>query len=393
MLAALLMLASACGSNGSAEPTPSVPSPTITATPTRPPTATPPSPRPTCAERTLEGMNLDERVGQLFLFGLAGDTLAPEEAAAIRAQHFGSVWLTRTSHAGVDGVKAVADDVQALAPKATAGVGFFFAANQEGGLIQALRGPGFSTIPTAEDQGRLDQGTLRQDAERWGREMLGAGVTLNFAPVADVVPPGTDQQNQPIGVLHREYGHDPQTVAPAVTAFIKGMRAAGVATTAKHFPGLGRVEGNTDQTANVVDTVTTSDDPYLESFKAAVDAGVPFVMVALATYTKFDPDHLAAFSPVVMQLLREQLGFKGVIVSDDLGATEAVASIDPGKRAVDFLQAGGDLVITRGLDASIQMAGAVLAKATTDLSFRQLVDAAALGVLQAKQDHGLLRCE
>jgi beta-N-acetylhexosaminidase len=268
-----------------------------------------------------------------------------------------------------------------------------FAANQEGGLIQALRGPGFSTIPTAEDQGTLPSDTLQKDAKQWGEEMAAAGVNMNFAPVADVVPAGTEQQNQPIGVLHRGYGNDPDAVGRAVVAFIRGMQGAGVATTAKHFPGLGRVEGNTDQTADVVDTVTGPEDPYLGSFKDAVGAGVPFVMVALATYTRIDPDHLAAFSPVVMQLLREQIGFDGVIVSDDLGATAAVAAIDPGVRAIHFLEAGGELVITRGLDASNQMAGAVLAKATADPSFRSLVDAAAEHVLQAKASYGLLGCE
>jgi beta-N-acetylhexosaminidase len=338
-------------------------------------------------------MSLDERVGQLFLFGLAGDSLAPDEAAAIRAHHFGSVWFTRTTHAGVDGVRSATDAVQALAPEATRRVGFFFAANQEGGLIQALRGSGFSTIPTAEDQGTLSADTLEKDARQWGEEMAAAGVNMNFAPVADVVPAGTEQQNQPIGVLHRGYGNDPETVGRAVAAFIHGMEGAGVATTAKHFPGLGRVEGNTDQTADVVDTVTRPDDPYLASFKDAVGAGVPFVMVALATYTRIDPDHLAAFSPVVMRLLRQQVGFDGVIVSDDLGATEAVASIDPGTRAIDFLEAGGELVITRGLDASNQMADAVVARAAADPAFRSLVDAAAEHILEAKASYGLLGCE
>ena len=76
---------------------------------------------------------------------------------------------------------------------------------------------------------------------------------------------------------------------------------AGVATTAKHFPGLGRVRGNTDFTSNVVDTVTTADDPYLQSYEAAIRAGAPFVMVSLATYTRLDPTHLAVFSARVMQ--------------------------------------------------------------------------------------------
>jgi beta-N-acetylhexosaminidase len=337
-------------------------------------------------------MNLGERVGQLFLLGLAGDDLAPEEAAAIKAQHFGSVWFTRTTHAGVDGVRAVTRSVQALAPEATRRVGFFFAANQEGGLIQALQGPGFSTIPSAEGQGTLDPATLQQDADRWGREMALAGVNMNFAPVADVVPPGADQVNQPIGVLHRGYGHDPQTVGSAVVAFIQGMQGAGIATTAKHFPGLGRVVGNTDNTSGVVDDVTGPDDPYLEPFSQAIQAGAPFVMVALATYTRIDPDHLAAFSPAVMDLLRHDLGFKGVIVSDDLGATKAVEGIDPGLRATAFLEAGGDLMIVRGLGVAIQMQRAVVSKATSDPGLRSLVDAAALRILEAKQAHGLLSC-
>ena len=127
-----------------------------------------------------------------------------------------------------------------------------------------------------------------------------AGVNLDLAPVADVVPPGKDATNAPIGQLKREYGHDPSTAASHVTAFIAGMKQAGVATTAKHFPGLGRVVGNTDFTGDVVDSVTTRNDPYLAPFAAAVGAGVPFVMVSLATYTQIDPDHLAVFSPAVI---------------------------------------------------------------------------------------------
>jgi beta-N-acetylhexosaminidase len=180
-------------------------------------------------------------------------------------------------------VRKVADAVQALATEdATAGVGFFVTANQEGGLIQALAGLGFSTIPSAVAQGKLQPADL-QTMAAWGRHLLAAGVNLDFAPVADVVPAGTAAQNAPIGELKREYGGDPSVVATHVVAFIEGMREAGVATTVKHFPGLGRVKGNTDFTSSVVDTVTTSDDPYLRPFARAVDIHVPFVMISLAT--------------------------------------------------------------------------------------------------------------
>ena len=218
------------------------------------------------------------------------------------------------------------------------------------------------------------------------------GSNLDFAPVADVVPPGTDATNAPIGALMREYGHDPLTAGSHAAAFIAGMTSAGVATTAKHFPGLGRVTNNTDFSAGVVDTVTTANDPYLDSFRDTITAGVPFVMVALATYTQIDPAHLAAFSSTVIDgLLRGKLGFRGVVVSDSLTAA-AVSSMPPGQRAIDFLLAGGDLIVARSATAVVAMVAAVQARAATYTAFAKLVDNAALPVLEAKQAAGLLPC-
>jgi beta-N-acetylhexosaminidase len=303
------------------------------------------------------------------------------------------MWFTETTTAGTASVRAVADSIQDLATKAnTARIRFFVAANQEGGQIQALRGPGFSTIPPAVDQGMLAPSKLRAEARVWGAELLAAGVNLNFAPVLDVVPAGTESQNEPIGGLERQYGSTPGTVGAHGVAFLQGMAGAGVTTTAKHFPGLGRVEGNTDFTAHVVDTVTTPDDPFLDPFARAIQAQVPMVMVALATYTKIDPNRLAVFSPVVMRLLRRTLGFDGVIVSDDLGATEAVSTIPAGSRAVDFLQAGGDLIISKFVEPAEEMAIAVLARAESDPAFRSRVDDAVMRVLMAKEASNLLPC-
>ena len=339
-------------------------------------------------------MTVAQRIGQLFLLGLADDRLGPSEVGAIRDQHVGSVWFTQKSSIGVDGIRAVADAIQAEAsPASTAGVGFFVAANQEGGLVQALQGPGFSTIPSAVIQGRQTVEALTSAARRWGKELKSAGVNLDFAPVFDVVPVSGESTNQPIGVLQREYGHTPMTAGSHAAAVVQGMTAAAVATTAKHFPGLGRVVGNTDFSAGVIDDVTTPKDPYLGSFAAAVGAGVPFVMVALATYTKIDPAHLAAFSPIVIgQLLRRDLGFQGVVMSDDLGATKAVASMAPGDRAVEFLLAGGDLIVSKTVRTTVAMVAAMQARAASDTSFAARVDDAALRILTAKQAAGLLPC-
>jgi len=346
-----------------------------------------------CVAQVYGRLTQAQRVGQLFLVGLSANAAGPITTAALRQYHFGSLLLGMDSSAGVSALATATARMQSLAtPAITGGAGFFIAANQEGGQIQALTGPGFSDMPPALIQGSWSVSMLRQQAAVWGGELKAAGVNLDLAPVMDVVPPGTADTNAPIGKLEREFGFNPQTNGAHGAAFIAGMASAGVATSAKHFPGLGRVTGNTDFTSNVVDTVTTPDDPYLDSFRAAIGAGVPFVMVALATYTKIDPSTLAVFSPVVMRLLRSQFGFGGVIISDDLGDAIAVSAIPAGERAIDFLDAGGDMITSQSLPPAETMASAVLSKAATDASFRAVVNAAVLRILAAKAAYGLLPC-
>jgi beta-N-acetylhexosaminidase len=346
-----------------------------------------------CVAQVYGQLTQAQRVGQLFLVGLSGDTAGPVTEAALRQYHFGSLLLGSDTAAGVAGVGAATTFMQSLATGAnTGGARFFIAANQEGGQIQPLTGSGFSTMPSALTQGSWPVATLRAQAKTWGGELAAAGVNLDLAPVMDVVPPGQAASNAPIGQVDREFGFDPAGNGAHGAAFIEGMAQAGVATTAKHFPGLGRVTGNTDFTSGVVDSVTTASDPYLDSFRAAIDAGVPFVMVAEATYTRIDPSSLAVFSPVIMRVLRSRLGFGGVIVSDDLGQAQAVAAVPAGQRAIRFLSAGGDLVTSQTLGPAEVMASAVLAKTAADPSFGAVVDAAVRRVLAAKQAYGLLSC-
>src|SRR6202000_3408587 len=106
-------------------------------------------------------------------------------------------------------------------------------------------GPGFATMPSELAQGQSSLATERTSAAQWGSELKAAGVNLDLAPVMDVVPQGTASANAPIGELDREFGYDPATNGTHGVAFIQGLAQAGVAATAKHFPGLGRVAGNT----------------------------------------------------------------------------------------------------------------------------------------------------
>jgi beta-N-acetylhexosaminidase len=350
-------------------------------------------PAPSAAEVRLDRMSLAQQVGQLFMVGTPADRADRRTSAQIRRLHVGNVMLTGRSYDGVRPPARVSRTMQAqVSKRATARVRLFVGTDQEGGLVRVLQGPGFSQIPTALEQGRWRPAKLRTAAGRWAGEMRRVGVNLDLAPVLDTVPsPRAARHNPPIGVFDREFGYTPEVVTDHGLAVVRGMADGQVATAVKHFPGLGRVRANTDTSANVVDRVTRRDDPYLEPFRAAVEAGTPFVMMSTARYTRLDPKRPAAFSPYVIgTMLRGDLGFGGVVISDDLSDARQVVHIPAGQRAVRFIGAGGDLVLLVHPQTLPPMYRAVLERARDDKAFRAQVEASALRILTAKERQGLL---
>jgi len=342
-------------------------------------------------EGVLASMTLGQRVGELLMVGTPTEGASAEARAAIGHYHVGGVILMGNSAKGRRSVSATTAALQRRATAAaTAGTGLLIATDQEGGQVQRLTGPGFSSMPTALSQGSWSVPTLQTRARGWAGELRAAGINLDLAPVADTVPARDAGANLPIGHWQRELGHRPAQVAGHAAAIVRGMRAAGVATAAKHFPGLGRVRGNTDFAATVVDRVTRRHDPYLRPFAATVRAGVPFMMMSLATYPRLDKTAPAAFSHrIVQRMLRRGLGFDGVVVSDSLTAV-AAQRYPAGQRAVRFVRAGGDLALVPEVAPIATMYAALLATARRDPAFRTRVDDAALHVLRAKQALGLL---
>ena len=342
------------------------------------------------AQAVFNRMTQAQRIGQLFMVGGAATGVSSGTLSAISSYHVGNVILTGRSARGVSATRAITNGLQARAGSAaTGGVPLFISSDQEGGYVQVLSGPGFSAIPQALTQGGWAVATLQAAAQQWGGQLTAAGLNQNLAPVMDTVPVG--QVNPPIGYYNREYGHTPDVVAPHGAAVVRGMAQAGVATTLKHFPGLGRVTANTDTTAGVTDNVTTSTDAYLAPFKAGIQAGAPFVMMSSAYYHLIDPGRPAVFSPTIIgSILRSQLGFRGVVISDDLGSAKQVAAWTPGQRAVNFLDAGGDMVLTVDPSLIPAMVDAVSARVSSDSAFRSKVNAAALLVLKVKQARGLI---
>lgn len=343
-----------------------------------------------CAD-VVAGLSLSEQVGQTIMVAQSSTQASKAGRAAVRRLHLGSVVLLGNSTAGRARTARLTDDLRDGVGKVD-GVGLLVAADQEGGLVQRLKGPGFGTIPSARTQAGWSDGTLRRRAKTWSKELAGAGIDLNLAPVADVVPTSVGPANEPIGALRRGYGPRPAVVARKTVAVVEGMHDGGTATAVKHFPGLGRVRGNTDTTAKVVDATTTRHDALLAGFRSDVEHGTELVMLSSATYTKIDAKRPATYSStVVAGMLRHDLGFLGVVVSDDL-LGRALASTPVRTRGVRFLDAGGDLALVGSTSAAAEVHDGLLDRARSDPAFRTRVTQSATRVVELKAGQGLASC-
>lgn len=367
--------------------------PSQSATPSQDPSQTPatqptPSAQPSTAEKTLASMTLEERIGQVLMVGIPATGSTAADRSTIAAHELGNVFLKGRSSAGTAGTAAVVKRVEATISGALeTDVEAFVATDQEGGYVQVLKGSGFSTLPTALTQGSWAAATLRDRATTWGNELAKAGINVNLAPVADTVPSAAfAPSNAPIGYWKREFGYDTGTVSAATQAFSAGMLAAGVDPVIKHFPGLGRVTKNTDTAKNVTDTKTTRDDPYLKPFTDGIAAGNDWVMVSNAYYSKIDAKNIAPFSSTIMRsMLRDDLGFEGIIISDDMCAAAQLGPWAGGTRAQRFFEAGGTMLLCVDAVDVPGMAEALRSKATSDPAFAETINDAALRVLKVKE--------
>lgn len=353
------------------------------------------SPTPTAHEGTtkaqelLDTLSSQEKIGQILMAGIQATGATAQDRANISENSLGNVFLRGRSTAGVAETKNVVDRVKkSVAAGQHVEIEAWVSTDQEGGLVQVLKGNGFSKIPSGKTQGSWSTQRLEQSAAKWAQELAKAGINVNLAPVADTVPSaGFAASNAPIGYFGREYGFTPQAVSDFTRAFSLGMKEAGVAPVVKHFPGLGRVTKNTDVAKNVTDTKTTRNDPYLGPFKDAIVDGNDWVMVSNAYYSKIDPKNIAPFSSTIMRgMLREDLGFTGLIISDDVCDATQLSPWNLATRATRFFEAGGTVLLCVESSKTASMAKSLNTKVAQDPAFAALIDAAALKVLESKLD-------
>ena len=336
----------------------------------------------------LEGWTMEQKVGQLLMVG--AETSGAQKAAldAVSAHHIGNVFIAKPTRSGADAVRDVVASLTGLVgPETTHSTPMLVATDQEGGEVQVLSGSGFSEIPSAMDQSTQSRDQLVAAARTWGKELADVGVNMNLAPVVDLVDIPRPTTNEPIGKWGREYGHDAATVSSQAGAFAEGMQASKVIPTYKHFPGLGRVTANTDTSAGVVDSTTNrSTDAAVGVFANAIAAGAQVIMVSSATYTLIDASAPAVFSSkIVTEMLRTEMGFSGVVITDDVSAAAQVQGVAAGDRAVQAIRAGCDIVLASA-DPTVaaDMVKAIIAAAQSDPAFAARVDESATRVLALK---------
>ncbi|MEU7861538.1 beta-N-acetylhexosaminidase [Nonomuraea sp. NPDC049141] len=396
----LVMALAACAGGGGA--------PAGAAPATRPEVATPATTQPTqpsrpSPSRSGEGadlrlvvskMSVEEKVGQLFmpvLYGTAPGTVSGENQARYGVQtpakvvaryHLGGVILFPANIQGVDQVVNLTNGLQ----QASKGVPLLIGTDQENGLVSRM-GALMTDFPGASEVGATkDTALARAVAKATGEELRAVGVNLDFAPVADV---NVDPRNPVIG--KRAFGDQPGEVAKMVAASVKGFRDAKVAATAKHFPGHG--DTNIDShTGLPVIKHTKQQWERIDAppFKAAIAAGVDAVMSAHIVFPKLDPsrDPATLSKPILTGLLRNKLGFQGVISTDALNMEGVRKKYNDAEIPVRAIQAGADLLL---MPNDLPKAyNAVLAAVKSGKISQQRLDESVTRLLKLKQGRGLL---
>lgn len=337
-----------------------------------------PDPIAARAQELLDGMTLEEKVGQMFI------ARCPEtDAAQLAADYhlggyilFGRDFKDKTA-------EQVTTDIQSYQDAAE--IPLLIAVDEEGGTVNRvssnpnLRSSHFRSPQSLYSEGGLE--LVRSDAQEKCRLLESLGININFAPVCDV------SQDPADFIYDRTLGRDAQETSQYVAAVVETMAEEGMGSVLKHFPGYGN---NTDTHTGVAyddrpyDTFLTSD--FLP-FQAGIAAGADMVLVSHNIVSAMDEASPASLSPEVHRVLREDLGFTGVIVTDDLVMDGVRDFAGDDEAAVLAVQAGNDLLCCTDFQTQVP---AVLAAVESGEITEEQIDAAVLRVLTMKLRLGIL---
>jgi beta-N-acetylhexosaminidase len=327
-------------------------------------------------------MPVGRKVAQLFLLGFQGQDLTAPIFQRLRALDLGGIVLDRPNYSSGDQLAALAGEAAVIA-RQERHVAPWVIAPQEGGEFNA-----FPDLPPATAAAELASAAEAFDeARRAAATLRGLGVNGVLAPVADVAPP------EGIALGARAYSDDPRDVASYVTASVEAYRAARVLTAPGHFPGLGSGTEDTrfgpSQVSASLDQLSARD---LVPFRAAIRAGAPAILIGNGLYVTDDFVTPATMSrALTTELLRGELGFQGIAITDDLADPPITALTSIPSAAVRAVQAGADLLYISGPPGEQQAAYDAVLRAVQrgKIGRGRLMDAV-LRNLSVKRDYALV---
>ncbi|MCW2947654.1 MAG: glycoside hydrolase family 3 domain protein [Actinoallomurus sp.] len=376
-IAAAAMAASACGASGARSDT----RPADHASARRP---APPTPTVDPVAATVQRMSLADKVGQLFMPTIPGATPAPG-AAVIRRYHLGGVIYFPENLRTARQTAELSNGLQRAAMKS--GVPLLISTDEEQGPVSRL--PYITRFPASKSLASTahPDDDVRTAARVTGEELRAVGINQDLAPDADV---NVNPRNPVIGV--RSFGADPQKVAHLVGVAIDAYRATGVAATAKHFPGHGDTATDSHTGLPVIThSMKTWERLDAPPFKVAIAHHVDAIMTAHIVVPGLDPsgDPATMSKTVLTGLLRDKLGYDGVVITDSLQMKGATMRHGPEEAAVRAVIAGADmLLMPENLGRSYN---AVLAAVRSGRIPQSRLDQAVTRIVRMKTERGLFR--
>jgi beta-N-acetylhexosaminidase len=331
------------------------PTPGLTAPPTEVPTVAPtprPTPKPTPTPTpTPSGPTAAQLIGQKLMVAMSGTTPSSDLLGRIRRGEVGGVILFGSNISSASQVAAL---TRKLRDAAAAGgqPPLLISTDQEGGTVKRI-----PWIPPTESPPQMgasgSTSTAKSQGAATGQGLLGLGINNDLAPVADV-PINTSVFMYQQG---RTWSFSATTTAALSDAFATGLESAGVIPTMKHFPGLGYAVKNTDQNVDRITATTAQLDPGLDPYRTAIGHGLPLVMLSNAWYTAWDSSNAAGWSKTIgTNLLRGELGFTGVTITDSLNGIGSAMGVSPTTLAVRACRAGTDMILLTGSEAASKAA-------------------------------------
>lgn len=387
LILSLLLALSACGT---APEEPALPSPDAEGVATPAPTPTPePTPTPdpvlTRAEELLAGMSLREKLCQLMivrpevLTGESPVTAAGETTRLALEQYpVGGLIYSVDNLVTQEQTREMIENTQSYSK-----IPLIISADEEGGNVGRLMYKlGTTFIHSMYSYKDMGEDTAYQNALTIGTDMVSCLFNTDFAPVADV---WTNPANTVIG--DRAYSDEFGQASELVAAAVRGFTESGVICCVKHFPGHGDTSTDTHEGAAVVDkSLEELRGGEFLPFEAGIEAGVDMVMVGHITVTAVDDEPATISHEVITGLLREELGWDGVVVTDSLDMG-ALAGYEIGEVCVKYLKAGGDIML--GIPDLAAALTALETAVTEGRLTEQRIDESALRVLMLKLSHGV----